>query len=239
MKQTDEHIKQCEKKLRNGLALMNIQLDDNKISQLIKYLIAFDKWNKAYNLSAIRDPLAMVDRHLLDSLVLLPFLQTVIQEKQKNLSPENPLRIIDVGTGGGLPGIPLAIACADNDVELVLLDSNGKKTRFLFQVKTELGLDNMTVENTRVEKYQPETGFDIVVSRAFASLDDMVVGSAHLLVKQATRQGVFWAMKGVYPEKELRDCAKHAIVESSTILNVPGEDGERHLIVLKPLEPLA
>ncbi len=224
----DTKIK-CEKKLRDGLALMDISLDDHKISQLMQYLIAFDKWNKAYNLSAIRDPLQMVDRHLLDSLVLLPFLQDAL--KQESLSENKTLRIIDVGTGGGLPGIPLAIACAEDNVDLVLLDSNGKKTRFLFQVKIELGLDNIEIENTRVEKYQPQTLFSIVVSRAFASLEDMVLGSKHLL----NEQGVFWAMKGVYPEKELRDCEKHAIVDSSTVLNIPGEEGERHLVVLKPL----
>lgn len=118
------------------------------------------------------------------------------------------------------------------EIDFTLLDSNGKKTRFLFQVKTQLALKNVTIENTRVESYQPEKCFSIVISRAFASLQDMVVGSVHLLLEG----GRFWAMKGVYPENELRDCEKHAIVDAFYPLNVPNMDGERHLLVLTPVE---
>jgi 16S rRNA (guanine527-N7)-methyltransferase len=217
----------CEKKLRLGLAKMKIELDDKKIALLLDYLSEFVKWNKAYNLSAIRDPLAMVERHLLDSLVLVPLLQTAIEASCAQET--NIQRIIDVGTGGGLPGIPLSIVFPD--IDFVLLDSNGKKTRFLFQVKTSLCLPNVQIENTRVESYQPENRFDIVVSRAFASLIDMVTGTAHLL----DSQGRFWAMKGVFPEKELRDCEKHAIVDAFTSLSIPNMEGERHLLVLKPV----
>ena len=210
----------CEQLLRKGIAqIEGLHLSEEKIVQLMAYLQAFVKWNKAYNLSAIRNPEEMVERHLLDSLVLVPLLENALPSQ----------RLIDVGTGGGLPGIPLSIVFSDK--EFVLLDSNGKKTRFLFQVKTELGLSNVTVENRRVEQYQPEHLFDIVVSRAFASLYDMVTGSRHLLADN----GGFWAMKGIYPENELSDCEKHAIVESAIPLQVPGQEGQRHLLVMKPL----
>lgn len=213
----------CERALRDGLDKLEIVLSDQQIALLIAYLAQFHKWNKAYNLSAIRDPLAMVERHLLDSLVLVPLF------REHGVSELDSQRIIDVGTGGGLPGIPLSIVFPDR--QWVLLDSNGKKTRFLFQVKVALGLDNVQVENTRVERYQPDSLFDVVVSRAFASLEDMVTGSRHLL----NEKGRFWAMKGIYPQKELRDCEKHAIVESAISLEVPDQEGERHLLILKPL----
>ena len=217
----------CEKALRAGLAKMNIVISDKKIQQLLAYLTEFVKWNKAYNLSAIRDPLAMVEKHLLDSLVLVPLLENEIE---KTIEKQQPIieRIIDVGTGGGLPGIPLSIVFPE--IDFVLLDSNGKKTRFLFQVKTQLQLDNVDIENTRVESYRPQKQFNIVMSRAFASLQDMVLGSRHLL----DQKGCFWAMKGLYPENELRDCEKHAIVDAFYPLTVPNMDGERHLLVLTP-----
>jgi 16S rRNA (guanine527-N7)-methyltransferase len=217
----------CEKKLRQGLMMVDIQLTDKNIIQLIQYLEEFHKWNKAYNLSAVREPLAMVERHLLDSLVLVPLLKKAVEESQQQEKKLN--RIIDVGTGGGLPGIPLAIVFPE--INFFLLDSNGKKTRFLFQVKTSLKLSNIVIENTRVENYQPEKKFNIVISRAFSSLKDMVVGTAHLLEEQ----GRFWAMKGIYPENELRDCEKHAIVDAFTSLGIPNFEGERHLLILKPV----
>jgi len=219
----------CEKKLRHGLDDMNISIDDETISQLMQYLSEFDKWNKAYNLSAIRDPLVMVERHLLDSLVLVPLLRG-----HSDQVPHKAIeRIIDVGTGGGLPGIPLSIIFPD--IQFVLLDSNGKKTRFLFQVKTILRLSNVMVENTRVENFQPDQAFDIVISRAFASLNDMVTGTRHLLASD----GRFWAMKGIYPENELSDCEKHAIVNAAIPLVVPNQEGERHLMVLTPTGSLS
>lgn len=197
-------------RLQSGAAALSVELSDQQSEQLLTYLSLFDKWNKAYNLSAIRDIEQMVGRHVLDSLSVLPHL------------PE--MKLIDVGTGGGLPGIPLAIMRPD--IPISLLDSNGKKTRFLFQVKSTLSLDNVTILNQRVESYQPTELYEGVISRAFASLEDMVNGCAHLIGES----GVFWAMKGIYPEDELSALEKRYKVRSSQSLTVPDEDGERHLL---------
>ncbi|MBB3169826.1 16S rRNA (guanine(527)-N(7))-methyltransferase RsmG [Simiduia aestuariiviva] len=199
--------------LERGLAQIGISATVEQQRQLVEYLILFEKWNKTYNLSAIRDREQMVSRHLLDSLVVLP----IITGK----------RFIDVGTGGGLPGIPLSIM--KPDCHFTLLDSNGKKTRFLFQVKTQLQLANVQVENRRVESFSPTELYDGVISRAFASLKDMVDGCHSLIAND----GRFWALKGVYPESELSDLTKHYNVESCHPLDVPGCDGERHLLELR------
>ena len=175
----------------------------------------FIKWNKAYNLSAIRDPKQMIPLHLLDSLIVHSYIQEVD-------------RIIDVGTGPGLPGIVLAIM--NPEKQFTLLDSNGKKTRFLFQAKLALKLDNISIINDRVEAYQPEQGFDMIVSRAFASISDMTYWCTHLLAEK----GIFLAMKGIYPTEEFAEVAdKYELIESHE-LNVPGVDAERHLLAFKP-----
>ena len=137
-------------------------------------------------------------------------------------------RIIDVGTGGGLPGVPLAIVHPERDIHL--LDSNGKKTRFLFNVKTALGLDNMTVHHQRVEAFQPDELFDVVTSRAFASIADMVAGCRHLL----RSDGRFLAMKGARPDDELEQSADSCRLLRLTELQVPGLDEQRHLVELAP-----
>jgi len=204
-------------KLAAGARELGVELSDTQLQLLLRYLALFIKWNTAYNLSAVRDPAEMVSRHLLDSLSVVPALRDCAGPKQ---------RFIDVGTGGGLPGIPLAILFPKK--HFTLLDSNGKKTRFLFQVKVSLGLKNVTVENRRVENYQPDQLFDGVISRAFASLLDMTEGCKHLL----TPEGRFWAMKGIYPQDELSVLPKHYKVEDSFALSVPGSEGERHLLVL-------
>lgn len=196
--------------LERGLAQIGVNATVQQQQLLVEYLLLFEKWNKTYNLSAVRDRQAMVSRHLLDSLVVLPYL--------------HGKRFIDVGTGGGLPGIPLAIMKPECD--FTLLDSNGKKTRFLFQVKTSLTLANVHVENKRVEAYHPHPLFDGVISRAFASLHDMVSGCAQMLAPA----GRFWALKGIYPESELSELPKHYTVETCHQLTVPGCDGERHLL---------
>lgn len=191
---------------------MAVTLTTEQQHVLVHYVRLFEKWNKAYNLSAVRDIEQMVDRHLLDSLSVVPWITAT--------------HLIDVGTGGGLPGIPLAIAFPDK--QWTLLDSNGKKTRFLTEVKHRLNLHNVTVINSRVEKFQPEIPFDGVTSRAFASLKDMVENCDHLL----SPDGEFYAMKGLYPEDELSELEKNYKVSAVHSLRVPREPGQRHLLVI-------
>ncbi len=204
--------------LQDGINQLSLSINDHALDKLLQYHQLLVKWNKAYNLTAVRDPEQMLTRHLLDSLSIVPLL------KGK--------RFIDVGTGAGLPGIVLAIVFPEKQFDL--LDSNGKKTRFLFQVKTELGLTNVNVHNCRVESLQPEIPYEGVISRAFATLADMVRGSHQLLIET----GVFYAMKGVYPEEEIDALKSLSVsgktfkVEASQNLLVPGEAGERHLIII-------
>ena len=202
---------QLQKTLENGLSKMNLSLDSEQISKLMAYLQLLIKWNKAYNLTAVRNPQEMVSRHLLDSLSVLPHLQSGA--------------LMDVGSGPGLPGIPVAICRPD--IAVTTLDSNSKKTRFQVQVKAELGLDNLTVIHERVEKYRVEP-FKQVISRAFASLQDMIEWTEHLCASD----GVFLAMKGLYPDEELATLPTGYILQNSHRLQVPDTDGERHLLIL-------
>lgn len=203
-----------------GASEMGVNLNEVQQELLLGYLQEFHKWNQAFNLSAIRDIRQMLARHLLDSLSVVPWFQQT----------GYPLaRVIDVGTGGGLPGIPLAIMFPDT--RFTLLDSNGKKTRFLFQVKTLLKLDNVTVENRRVEEFQPEQAFNAVISRAFASLEDMTRGCGHLLAPG----GIFLAMKGLFPQDELSPIESSVRLVETHRLQVAETEGERHLLVLQPL----
>ncbi|MFO1370316.1 MAG: 16S rRNA (guanine(527)-N(7))-methyltransferase RsmG [Marinagarivorans sp.] len=198
--------------LQQGIEQLGLQLSAQQQQQLMAYLALFAKWNRAYNLSAIRDLEQMVRLHLLDSLAIVP-----------HISGE---RLIDVGTGGGLPGIPLAICYPHRSI--ALLDSAGKKTRFLFQVKTDLSLANVQIHNCRVEAHTPADKYDGVVSRAFASLADMTQSCEHLLKSG----GTFWAMKGVYPAAELAALAPHIQLRQSIALTVPGLAAERCLLAL-------
>jgi 16S rRNA (guanine527-N7)-methyltransferase len=202
-------------RLETGLLELGIEATEEQLAALLEYLSLLLRWNRSFNLTAVRDPLAMVDRHLLDSLAILPHV------------PAAGLRLIDVGTGAGLPGVPLAIMQPENSVDL--LDSNGKKTRFLFQVKTALGLANMAVRHARVEDWVPGDGYDIVLSRAFASLPDMVSCCAHLCDSE-TR---LLAMKGQLPEGELADLGPAVRVAGVHTLLVPGLDEDRHLVELQ------
>lgn len=212
-----------EKRLRYGKEIENLcrsldfDVSSQQIEALLDYLALFIKWNKAYNLSAIRDTDEMLSKHLLDSLVIAPHLR----------DDPKAQRLIDVGTGGGLPGIPMAICFPDRD--FTLLDSAGKKMRFLYQVKLSLKLDNVSLENRRVETFKPSPLFDGVLSRAFASITDMTHWCDHLLHED----GRFWAMKGVFPDQELRELAKSYIVEHHYDLDVPSLTGERCLVVLR------
>ena len=184
--------------------------------RLVDYLALLQRWNQVYNLTAVRDPQQMIVRHILDSLAIAPFLGKRTQ------------RCLDVGSGAGLPGVPLAILYPQR--EFHLLDSNGKKTRFLFQVKTELGLDNVIVQHFRAESFVPGTLYDVILSRAFASLGDMVESCKHL----CAAHGSFLAMKGVYPEEELAALPVCCALKQVHRLQVPGLLEKRHLIELCP-----
>ncbi|AAM87685.1 glucose inhibited division protein B [Yersinia pestis biovar Microtus str. 91001] len=202
------------KKLDSLLTVAGITLPDQQKHQLIGYVELLDKWNKAYNLTSVRDPQQMLVRHILDSIVVNPHLQGS--------------RFIDVGTGPGLPGIPLAIVRPD--AHFTLLDSLGKRVRFLRQVQHELGLNNIEPVQSRVEAFTSEPPFDGVISRAFASLQDMLSWCHHLPAKP---EGRFYALKGVRPDDELAVLPEDIVLESVIKLDVPELDGERHLIILK------
>lgn len=209
-------MKSYQTELSQQLEQMNIDLSNDQVSSLIAYLELLIKWNKAYNLTSVRDPYVMISRHLADSLSILPYI--------KNMAINN-LEIVDVGSGAGLPGIPLSICLPESQVTTI--DSNGKKTRFQQQVKLELNIDNLTVVNSRVEAYQPGP-FDLVISRAFASINDMLDWTDHL----CKENGYFLAMKGLYPEQEILMLKGGYSVKDSYQLVVPKCDAERHLLIV-------
>lgn len=190
----------------------NIELTEKQAQQLVGYVELLDKWNKAYNLTSVRDPQQMLIRHIMDSIV--------VNGQLKGTS------FIDVGTGPGLPGVPLAIVRPDS--HFVLLDSLGKRVRFLKQVQHELGLTNIEPIQSRVEEYQPDIGFDGVISRAFASLSDMLNWCHHL----PNASGKFYALKGVVRQEELAELSDGFLVESVTELEIPELDEQRHLVIL-------
>ena len=200
-------------KLENLLIQAQIQLTDLQKDQLIQLVQLLHKWNKAYNLTSVRDPLEMLVKHILDSIVVSPYLQGD--------------RFIDVGTGPGLPGLPLAII--NPTKQFVLLDSLGKRISFIRNAVRELGLTNVEPVLSRVEEYQPEQKFDGVLSRAFASLKDMTDWCHHL----PKENGYFYALKGIYHEDEVQELDKKFEVKDVITLNVPELVGERHLIVLR------
>jgi 16S rRNA (guanine527-N7)-methyltransferase len=212
----DKQLTECRNLLIAGCTAMQINLSIDQQELLLRYTQELYKWNKAYNLTAIRNPEAMLKLHVLDSLSVV-----------KNLAKLKPKRIIDVGTGGGLPGIILAIMWPE--VKVDLLDTNGKKTRFLNQCKHNLGLTNVLVLNKRVEQHQPDQAYDIVTSRAFASISDMLAGCEQLVGEE----GVFAAMKGQYPQAELDAMSECYDLLDSTALSVPGVDAIRHLLLIK------
>lgn len=201
-------------KLSRLLEQAGISLTDHQKNQLVVYVDMLNKWNKAYNLTSVRDPNEMLIRHILDSIVVAPHLRGE--------------RFIDVGTGPGLPGIPLSIVRPE--CHFTLLDSLGKRVRFLRQVQHELKLENIEPVQSRVEAFPSEPPFDGVISRAFASLNDMVSWCKHL----PAQDGRFYALKGLVPDDEIAQLPAGYSVESIAKLQVPQLDGERHLVVIKP-----
>jgi len=205
-----------EEKLAGGLEKMGLDLDVATQSRLLNYVALMQKWNKVYNLTAVREPEKMVTQHLLDSLAVLPHIVGH--------------RVIDVGTGPGLPGIPLALA--NPALEITLLDSNHKKTSFLRQACLELGLNNATVVCERVEAWQPEEKYDVVISRAFSDLAEFASLALHL----CKDTGRMLAMKGVYPHEELTRLPATVVLQCVEQLKVPGLGAERHLVLLQPIK---
>ncbi|EOW9129141.1 16S rRNA (guanine(527)-N(7))-methyltransferase RsmG [Vibrio cholerae] len=200
-------------KLDALISKTSLTVTEQQREQLVGYVQMLDKWNKAYNLTSVRDPMEMLVKHILDSLVVSPHL---VGE-----------RFIDVGTGPGLPGIPLAIMHPDK--EFVLLDSLGKRIRFLKQVIHELKINNVLPVQSRVEEFDPESGFDGVLSRAFASMTDMVNWCQHL---PKPNGAVFLALKGVRPDDEITLLPEWCSVTDIKALQVPELEGERHLVIL-------
>ncbi len=191
----------------------SLEVSTEQVSLLIQYVELLNKWNKAYNLTSVRDPKDMIIKHIMDSLMVGPLL--------KGQS------FIDVGTGPGLPGIPLAILYPDR--KFVLLDSLGKRITFLRQVVFQLKLQNVTPVKSRVEEYHSEQPFDGVLSRAFSSLIDMVTWCEHLV---GDNHGRFLALKGIYPHEEISVLPSNIKLENSYTIVVPQLEGERHLIEL-------
>ena len=199
---------QHAQELIEGAQQLGVVLSEQQKQQLLQYLALLIKWNKAYNLTAVRNPDEMVSRHLLDSLSVVQYVEPY-------------------GSGGGMPGVPLAIIFPKR--KFTLLDSNGKKTRFLTQVKLELKLDNLEVIHNRVEAFTPERAFSGIISRAFSSLADFTNWTRHL----GDVNSHWLAMKGVHPDDELQALPEDFRLNSCQILKVPGCQGQRHLLILQ------
>jgi 16S rRNA (guanine527-N7)-methyltransferase len=208
--QLDEQLRE---QLQRGIEYLNLALPTTAVAQLLQYLALLAKWNRAYNLTSVRDPIEMVTRHLLDSLAIMPYVHGHY--------------CADVGTGAGLPGIPLAIAFPAK--QFTLIDSNGKKIRFVTQAIAELGLRNVNAIQCRVESWHPTQAYDAVLSRAFATLTEMANSCAHLM----SAQGAMLAMKGIYPKQELSALPERFKVNACHVLEIPDEVGQRHLVEIR------
>ncbi len=205
---------ELEQILAQGISASGLELEDSARARLLDYVALLVKWNRVYNLTSVRKPQDMLPRHILDILVVLPHMT-------------GP-RILDVGTGAGLPGLVLAIARPDWQV--VLLDSSNKKLRFVRQAIADLGLENAQVEHVRIEDYQPSAVFNTIISRAFSSLDEMHKHCARLCADD----GRILAMKGIYPLAEVESLSEPGVMVAAHTLTVPGLDAQRHLLELRP-----
>lgn len=202
-----------KQKLQEGLTALGLTLTTAQQLLLLEYVALLKKWNGTYNLTALRDEQTMISHHILDSLTLLPYI-------------EQASTLMDVGSGGGMPGIPAAICRPD--LQITLLDANTKKTAFLQQAVIELGLKNVRVISGRVEA-AADCRADVITSRAFAELADFVNWTEHLL-----KDGGYWAaMKGVYPQEEIDKLPESVAVEKVEALHVPQLNAERHIVIIR------
>ena len=204
--------------LARGIAGLGVDFDARQRAQLLGYVELLAKWNRTYNLTAIRDPQRMLTHHLLDALAVLPFLPLPAQARA---------RVLDVGSGGGVPGIPIAIARPAWHVTLV--DSSHKKTTFLTQATIELGLGNVDARASRVEAFASPARFDVVISRAFADLATFV----HASIGQLADGGMLVAMKGALPDEELAELSAQVTVVGVHPVVVPGLDAARHVVLMR------
>lgn len=210
---SDPGVQPCfdlEDRISSALKQAGHKANTHMADNLAEYLRLMSQWTRAYNLTSVRDPVQMISRHIVDSLSIQPYLKGKY--------------FLDVGTGAGLPGIPLAIL--NPDFEFTLLDSNGKKIRFLNQVVRDLDLHNVCVEKERAEDFYPGIEFDAILSRAFSSIREKILNTQHLCAPN----GEFLAMKGIYPAAELTDLPSGYKVLDVHKLEVPGLDGERTLV---------
>jgi 16S rRNA (guanine527-N7)-methyltransferase len=198
--------------LKRGLIALGLTLDRDTQQRLLDYIALIEKWNRVYNLTAIREPEKMVSHHLLDSLAVSPHLHAK--------------RLLDAGSGAGLPGIPLALA--NPDMHVTLLDSNHKKAAFLNQAVMELKLKNAEVCSERVESWQTQNRFDVVISRAFSDMGEFVRVTRQLLAPG----GTFAAMKGLHPYEEIDKLPPDCKVRQVLPLAIPGLEGARHLVLI-------
>lgn len=202
-----------ENQLANGINLLGLDIDRDRQKQMLEYINLLAKWNRTYNLTAVRDPKQMITRHLLDSLSVLPHIKDGL--------------VLDIGSGAGLPGVPLSLCKPDSN--FTLLDSNGKKTRFMTQVVRELNLNNVDVVKSRIEDYKPDYKFDSILSRAFSSIASLLKFSQHL----CQNTGRILAMKGTYPLAEMDEMPEAKQLVNVVKLEIPGVNAERHLAIIE------
>ena len=205
--QTQDEMRQ---QLSSGVDSLAIELLPEQLDLMIAFLVILQKWNKTHNLTAIHQPTKMVTHHLLDSLVIIPHLHGEF--------------VLDVGTGGGVPGIPLAIACPQ--MQFSLIDSNSKKTSFIQHIIQSLGLTNVAVHHQRIERFSQTQRFDVIIARAVSTLSNILSWTRHLLKED----GEWQLMKGAYPEAELNGIE---LPYRTVALEVPGLAAERHLVVIE------